>query len=549
MEKMKNFKRNVVPFIIAAAVLLVLFWLLPAPVNAQSTSFWLHLLPVAVFLNAVFKQDAVDGVNDIGNYLIAVTLGTAAAILVVAFVCSNLFYSREAANRIYSNGAAAATTGSIRETSLEDFSSTDQFDTGNANINDRDTVTRIGDRVMGQLPEMVSQFEISDQYTQILYKGKLVRVTPLEYGGFIKWMNNKSAGVPGYIIVDSTTGEAKLVKLDSGMKYLPSAYFGQDLARHVQSQYPRSILGDSVFEIDENGDPYWITAVYSVKGISERKTVKGDILTNAVTGESEYYALNSVPDWVDHVIPAGTILSELSDNGKYQNGFWNSIFGQKGVFNTTFEYANKDFYGYNYVVCNGGKDVCLYTGITGTEKNESNVGFVYVSLKTGSVAFYETAVAEESSAESAAEGLVQEKGYTATFPVMVNIDGKPVYFMSLKDNGGLVKMYALCDAADYQKVVTVSVSAGLDELQNEYRAAEGSVTTDRSVGSEIYAEVTGVLEDMKDAVIDGNTYFYLKVNGSIYTAKAGLSDEIPFLQAGQTVAFTADGSGHVTKLN
>ena len=87
---------------------------------------------------------------------------------------------------------------------------------------DKDSSRKLGDRVMGQMTELVSQFRVSDLYTQINFNDDIIRVTPLEYANVIKYFTNRKNGVKGYITLNSVTGKAELKKLDKGMKYILS---------------------------------------------------------------------------------------------------------------------------------------------------------------------------------------------------------------------------------------------------------------------------------------------------------------------------------------
>ena len=154
----------------------------------------------------------------------------------------------------------------------------------------------------------------------------------------------------------NANGESKLVRTANGLKYTENGILGDQISRHVQLQYPTYMLYSSHFEIDEDGNPYWITPIKKVAAVDEMLDVQGAIITDAVTGKSKSYKIADIPEWVDYIYPASLIETQLNDNGKYQNGWWNSMIGQKGVTKTTD--------GYNYVACNGNQDVCLYTGIT-----------------------------------------------------------------------------------------------------------------------------------------------------------------------------------------
>ena len=402
-------------------------------------------------------------------------------------------------------------------------------------IVDRDTASRLGQRKLGEMADLVSQFEIEDIYTQINYKDKPVRVTPLMYGDIIKWLNNQKQGIPAYITVDMTTQETTLVRLKEGIKYSDSEYFMRDLNRALRFKYPTKIFGDISFEIDEDGTPYWVASTIGYKiGVWSGTDINGAVLLNAVTGESEFYALEDIPTWVDQVFESDLIIEQLNYNGKYRSGFFNSIFGQRGVLQTTD--------GYNYLAIDD--DVYLYTGMTSVTSDESNVGFVLTNLRTKETKFYEIPGAEEYSAMSSAEGQVQHLNYRSTFPLLLNVSNRPTYFMSLKDAAGLVKMYAFVDVNQYQIVGTGS---SVLEAQNDYisKLKNGNIDSD-----EIKSETAeGVIEKINAVVIEGNTIYYIKLadNDKIYTAKVTVSDLLPFTEKGQSVALTLNGTT-VTKI-
>ena len=263
-----------------------------------------------------------------------------------------------------------------------------EIDMSNIPVVDRDSASRLGDRKLGEMTELVSQFEVADNYTQINYKGAPYRVTPLVYADPIKWLFNQSSGLPAYITVDMVTQQTDLVWLESGMKYSPSEYFFRNIDRYLRFRYPTKMFDDVSFEIDDNGIPYWVapTVTYRV-GWWDGKDIDGAVLVNAVTGECTYYQKEDVPQWIDQLYASDLIITQLDDNGKFQNGYWNSIFGQRNVRRTT--------YGYNYLAIND--DVYLYTGMSSVTADQSNIGFVLVNLRTKETRFYTVPGATEQS--------------------------------------------------------------------------------------------------------------------------------------------------------
>ncbi|MEG2378415.1 MAG: CvpA family protein, partial [Clostridia bacterium] len=308
---------------------------------------------------------------------------------------------------------------------------------------DEASAQRLGDRKLGELSDMVSQFEVAPNYTQINYKGRPVRVTPLVYGDAIKWFNNRSKGIPAYLVIDMVTQDVDVVRLESGIKYSNSEHFGRNLSRHLRFNYPTYMFMTPTFEVDDNGAPYWICPrVVRRIGLFGGTDIDGAVLVNACTGESKYY--KDVPNWVDRVYSASLIIEQYDYYGTYRNGFFNSLFGQKGVTVTTS--------GYNYIAMND--DVYVYTGVTSAGTDQSNVGFILSNQRTKETKYYSIAGATEYSAMASAEGVVQHLNYKSTFPLLLNISSKPTYFMALKDNAQLVKMYAMVNVEQYQVVAT-----------------------------------------------------------------------------------------------
>lgn len=389
---------------------------------------------------------------------------------------------------------------------------------------DRDSAIKLGDRKMGQMVDYVSQFEVNDSYNQINYKDAPYRVTPLEYSDIIKWFTNRKEGLPAYIKVDMVTQESEVVELKEGMKYSTSEHFGRNIYRHLRINYPTMMFDEVAFEIDDDGAPFWIAPVYDYQiGFFGGKDIVGAVLVNAVNGDHQYYDIDDVPSWVDRVYPANLIVSQLENYGKYTNGFLNSIFSQKGVLQPTD--------GYNYLAIND--DVYLYTGLTSVSKDASNVGFALINLRTKDGKFYNISGAEEHSAMSSAEGKVQNLKYTATFPILINANGEPSYFLSLKDSSNLVKMYAFVSVKNYQIVATGSTVNEAEENYYEILAQNGKTT-----GESKYTTVEGTITVINSAVKEGNSLYYIKVqdHDQIFIADISISDELPLLQPGDKVA-------------
>ena len=482
---------RVVALIVYLVVVAVAYYIMLPPFNWHSPAFWSFFTPAICALIVILALPGKNKVVKMNRYVV---MGIAALFIiptVLWFVGTRVFHAKEYASRI-----------SIETVS---FDTINEVDFSKTAIIDRDTTEALGDRVMGQMSELVSQFEVSDEYTQISYKNSVYRVTPLEYADFFKWLANSKDGVPAYITVDSTDGTAKLVRLkDLGygnMKYVPSSLFNTNLMRHLRFQYPTEIFGNPSFEIDEEGHPWYVCSTYSYKLVGDKKYVTGAIFMDPITGESTKYDVESVPTWSDRIFPESLVIEEIDDYGALQNGFFNSFIGQKGVIASSS--------GYNYIEKDG--DIWLYTGITSVNADQSNLGFILVNLRTHEALRIDAPGADETSAMKSAEDEVQNYGYEATFPVLVNVNGRPTYLMSLRSDASesksVLKMYAMVDATDYQKVTTVSVDQGLNVLKKQMIAIQGGSD---DISSAVTESKDITVNDLRLITSEGNTIYYFK---------------------------------------
>lgn len=354
---------------------------------------------------------------------------------------------------------------------------------------------------MGTMVDLVSQFEVNDMYTQINYKNKPVRVSPLQYGSLIKWLTNKSDGIPGYIRIDMTTQQAEVVRLEKGIRYSTSDHFGRNIYRHLRFAYPTYMFDDIRFEIDDDGTPYWICPAkkYNV-GLFGGVTVGRVVLCNAVTGQMQDYDVSEVPQWVDKVYSADMLINLYDYYGTLKHGFLNSVLRQKDCVKTTD--------GYNYIALDD--DVWVYTGITSVGQDKSNVGFVLMNQRTMETRYYEISGAEENSAMSSAEGKVQHLNYTATFPLLLNVGGEPTYFMALKDSAGLVKSYAMLNIEKYQNVAIGETVSECEANYIKMMSQSGVITQEKQEEKKISGTITKIIQ----TVVDGNSHFYITIDSS-----------------------------------
>jgi len=392
---------------------------------------------------------------------------------------------------------------------------------------DKYSAERLGDRKLGELSDMVSQFEVVDDYTQINYRGRPVRIATLMYADLVKWFTNRSDGLPAYLLIDMVTQNVELVRLEEGIKYTNVEHFGRNLYRHLRFHFPTYMFSNPVMEVNEEGTPYWICPrLVKTIGLFGGVDVKGAVLVNAINGECQYY--EEVPPWVDNLYPAGLIVQQYDYYGMYHNGFINSIFGQRDVKVTTDDY--------NYIAM--GDDVWVYTGVTSTGGDQSNIGFILTNQRTKESKFYSCAGATEHSAMASAQGQLQHLQYTATFPLLLNVGGQPTYFMAMKDKAQLVKQYAMVNVQQYQIVATGDTVAECEQGYLALLSQNGVV--DGNTGLSGTETVEGTIAELRSAVLDGNTVVFIRLTGSelFYTVSAVDQPLAVILNEGDRVAVT-----------
>lgn len=381
---------------------------------------------------------------------------------------------------------------------------------------DQNTAQQLGDKQIGRVQGLGSQFDISNEYLLINVKDSVYRVSSLEYQDFYKWLQNRDEGVPSYVSVNvNDSSDVELVDLVDGMKFVPSAYFNEDLLRHVRFKYRTEMFESLNFEIDDNGNPYYIvTYKEPTIGWFGGWDTSGIIVVDAISGEMNKYSVGDVPEWVDHVQSSNLAWYQIDNWGYYVNGWFNTLFGQKDMVQTTD--------GFNYVSID--EKIYIFSGLTSIGSDRSIVGFALINLSTKEAMYIKIGGADEYSAMNSAIGQVQHLNYTSTFPLLLNVEGLPTYFMALKDNEGLVKLYAMVSVQDYS---VVGVGATVEETRLSYvnqlldkSLIEGVITSN--------TEVSGTISSIVSTIIEGTTYYYFTLDGNnnLFTASSKLSLEL-----------------------
>ncbi len=590
----------------ALIVAVVAFYVMLPAINPKSYDFYLYIGIVAAAFIACLT--VLTGASKRPEYMPyvkrksivpAIVIGILALTVGIGWVVSSVFfhagryselisntrplYAQEAldANNAF-NGSTGIQKGSLKdelnEETAESFSSIPKLD--------EDAASSLATRALSELASLgkVSQFTVYPEYTQINYQAQPVRVVPLQYSNIIKWITNTGDGLPGYIIVDMANESTSFVECtdDKGgyVRYSPAEHFNELLKRHLRFEYPTYMFGDSTFEIDDSGKPFWVTPVIDKTiGLFGGEDVKGIILCEA-DGTCHEYTIKEIIDgskdgydltWLDRIYNSDMLVSQYNYFGKFNGGFWNSLLGQKNVYVSTS--------GYNYIAKDD--DVYMYTGITSITSDDSITGFILINQRTKQSIYYEVPGGTETSAQEAAEGRVKEKGYTATFPLLLNIGGEPTYFLSLKDASSIVQQYALINVRQYNKIgatgdnmssclkeyiddlesngikTNIDAEDVEDQIENEANGTapdktapgtdantkpEGGSTPEKPAAPE--GAITGTVADIREAVIGGNTVYYVKLaqGSTYYSISAAECEDAIILSKGDSVAITVSGT-------
>ena len=529
---MKKFLRNTILLIVIAVVAFIYYYITLPAFNIHSAGFWFFIMAAIVAIIAIYlyrkiwKKDGFskDSLNywEIKKLVPVKVLGGILLIIIAIYFIGNILSSPFINADKYQSLLTVEDRVFTEDIKEADFSTVP--------ILDKDSAALLANRKMGSIIEMVSQFEVGTDYTQINYNDRPVRVTPLVYASTIKWLTNQDEGITAYMRIDMTTQETECVQLEEGIKYSKSEYFNRNIYRHLRFNYPTYIFADQIFfEIDDDGVPYWVCPVKKFNvGLFGGQTIDKVILCNAITGECINYNVEDVPKWIDKVYSAEMLISLYDYSGTLIHGYWNSVLGQKDCLQSTN--------GYNYLALED--DVWVYTGITSVSGDQSNVGFVLMNQRTMETRLYHVEGAIEDSAMSSAEGQVQHLGYQATFPMLININGEPTYYLALKDAAGLVKMYAMINVQKYQ---LVAIGDTVKECLKQY--GELMETNGMSVNSaEDIKEGKGVVSDIASVVIEGTTHYYFYLTGEDLVYDVDLTNDellsVIKCQAGDTIEFT-----------
>ena len=457
-----------------------------------------------------------------------IVLAIPVAVLILGGIVSSTFFN------------AVAYSDVIREDIVTDDFAVDMPEAdvvSDISLMDTASAAIIGNRKLGELASVVSQYELSYDYNQINYKNTPKKVANLEYVDFFRWINNSDAGIPGYVMVDPVNSSADYVEFKTPMKYVDSAFFGEDLMRQLRFSYPTKIFSTVNFEVDDAGNPYYVVscmkphvALFGAMDVSEV------IIFNPCDGSSELVSVENTPAWVDNVYDGDLACEKYDWYGTLSDGYWNSVIGKRNCRVTTD--------GYGYIVRDD--DVWYFTGVTSVTSDESNIGFIISNARTGAYKYYPVVGAEEYSAMGAAEGEVQEKGYVASFPSLINVKGQATYIMVLKDANGLVKLYALVNAENYTIVATGESQKAAKEAYLAELMEKNVITNEVPPTPEVETKTADVtVKAVRLATVSGETVVYITAeDGVVYRGALAADESLILITEGDRITVTYAETDH-----
>ncbi len=489
----------------------VYYYLALPALNLHSADMWMFIIMMIIVIALIYigkKKPTLDDIKRLPGVkvLLGLLLLVVAVYLIGSLLSSPIINAKKYQQIL--NVQEGDFTTDVEERSFDQIP-----------LLDRDSATILGNRKMGSMVDMVSQYEVDDLYSQINYQDRPVRVSPLRYASLIKWFTNVGTGIPAYVKIDMATQETELVKLSEGMKYTTSDHFNRNIYRHLRFHFPTYIFNELSFEVDEDGTPYWICPVKKFNiGLFGGVTIGRVVLCNAITGECEDYAIEDAPQWIDRAYSADLLVELYDYYGTLKHGYFNSILGQRDCLITTS--------GYNYLAIDD--DVWVYTGVTSVTGDQSNVGFVLMNQRTMEAKYYKVEGATETSAMSSAEGQVQNLHYVATFPLLLNISGEPTYFIALKDDAGLVKKYAMVNVQRYQIVAIGDTVSACEEAYTKLMYQSGIKEEEADTREVLTAE--GKISKIAQGVIDGNSHYYIMLEGDDHIYDVSVVDFIDIIR-------------------
>lgn len=502
--KANSVVNRVIAGIVTIFIAVFLNWMFLPAWNIHSESFWMYWIVVGLVAIEIFwvVENLIDE-DAIITRIIEIIWRIILVIAIIGILSSSIVF-----NAVTYSNLIKIEEGNFKD-EIPSISTSEEAN--NFPLLDVQTAQELGNRSLSEI-DKVSQFEVNGEYNLISYDEKQYRLSPLEYISISNAMNNES--IPGYVLIDSETQESHLIKLDNEIRYAPSGIFSQDLKRHLRGKYPSYIFDKFQFDIDDNGEAYYIAPVLKPTiGSFGGKIVQSFVIVNANTGECEEYSPEDLPEWVDHAYSLNYLMGLAKNHYKYKDGFLNTFFAKTNVKKISYNHTGSK--GYNSIMTKDG--VQFFTCVVSVSNDESALGFILANSRTGEITYYDCAGAEESTAQLQAESLYQNYGYKSSYPLMVNVSGVPTYVISLKDKSKINRAYVMINVENYTLSASgETLESALLQYREKVLGEEGVASENEDTSEEVITETkstTGTITELNLVTQNGTTQFFFVLEG------------------------------------
>jgi len=380
-------------------------------------------------------------------------------------------------------------------------------------------------------------------YTLQSINHHLYYVAPLSYNGI--FANFASSTTPGFVVVDAENPQT-IPTLHTGtgdsIAYLPGAIFNQDLLRHVYlSGYTYGKLVDPTLELDDNFHPYWTISLMQPSRGYTGDQLSQVLIVDAHTGDIKTYVPQSVPTWVDRVMPAGTVTQYLSWWGLYHSAPW---FNPSGAGQQTP--ASDPQLLYN----NADQPVWLIPMTSSSASDQSSTGVFLFDTHKNQASFYPlNGLGIGNNVNNTIQSTrANIRNYTVDSVQLYQIYNTPTWvaiFAQSSPSGDIYQAVGLVDArnlngSNVQFEPTLS-QALVDYQQWLTQQGNGGNTPTGGTSKMATGKVLRI-----SAVTEGsNTIYYIQLQGQsvIFTANLSLSPKLPLVQPGDTISGTYLNTG------
>ena len=547
-----TFKHKYITFIASGLVFLFLVYYLALPIfNFRNVGFYIYLSLIAAYILIIVKEvlvykkkvighedDACDGIKydyttgkfykgkkvisqkysfiNVLGYNLLITFGGLLLVLIIIGLSGAKIFN---AKKYYSQLEVSNGT-------MEEFETVFNYDSGSVKlpILDSDLAFKLA---QAKLSQYGAQYTIDyDNFTLISItrdgEEQLVRIAPLEYSNFFVSLNRMNQGTVGYIEVNVITKEAKIVEFEDGLKYMPSAILSKDLDRYIRFNFPSEIVEGKYFEIDDNGNPYWVVPTLKKEiGIAQGPSAKGLIIVDPISGEIKKYKLGEEPEWVDRATHEYIADIQTTNSFKFKNGWFNAVLGQK---KEVFQISD----GYNYFIKDG-KTYYVSCITSPNENDQTSIGFVTINLKNREATFYAIDGITEMRAREIAENdyRVKAQAFTSTWPILIDMNGVPTYFLVLK-NEVQAQMIVFIDV---ETGIKVGMGENIEAAKSDYlKQLDVNINDSKTVSSKVIyiRDLDSRIEFMLEGI---DRYFVVDVNEKT-------ANEIRFMQVNDEFELT-----------